>query len=364
MLLAAVLLAAPTVCARLAPDAPAAARTPNKIAAPAGYVRVEVAGRVAICSQPDETWVRPALEKASPATRPTTSPADMLTHIAEQRATLKSAILADLGTIDDAAIDALLNDELPKIARDYQAFKTPVVYLVTTRDGVKRLMESGWSDPHFRYNRVTGEVMFDLAIPIAVDGPMDEAVLPALFAPEGTPEKNAGDFATFLSRSETGIAQSVAGRCHFELYSKLGGFVTKNAVEPLKLKPDQAWLGTGLADFFAARYTTMISGVSMLEMIQGLTMNPRGAQMNAASVDLVRPLPVDALRSEKVPAYLDARRRKACAVMYLLSTEGSADAPAKALAALRKTPPADNAALIDAITAATGQNLTKYLAPQ
>ena len=55
------------------------------------------------------------------------------------------------------------------------------------------------------------------------------------------------------------------------------------------------------------------------------------------AIDLLHPTPEDSMRPNFVPAYRDARRRRAVIVMLDLIKLGGDDAPAKIIKALRQS---------------------------
>ena len=147
---------------------------------------------------------------------------------------------------------------------------------------------------------------------------------------------------------------------------ELFAFIDAQAVAALHLPDDQAWFGKGLGNALAARYVSQISGYAYRDLVEQMTANPpglppTGTPVSGASVDLLKPLPLESLKAGSVDAYRDARDRKATAVVYLYITLAGDDKIAPLLEAIRRTHPADNKTLIDLINTTGGVDMTQYL---
>ena len=93
---------------------------------PPGFIKVTAGERVAICDPADEAWVKTALTSASPATKPSTMPADLVQRLTDRRAALAKQIGADFGISDPAAIDKYIEQKINPDLRKLQRRQVPL----------------------------------------------------------------------------------------------------------------------------------------------------------------------------------------------------------------------------------------------
>ena len=92
----------------------------------------------------DRQWVLPAVQAAQPATRPTTGPTELIARLAETRAAIAGAAIADLGLADAKMLGTIYDTQLLPGVKTLLALRPPIIYLITTRESLKGLARGGW----------------------------------------------------------------------------------------------------------------------------------------------------------------------------------------------------------------------------
>lgn len=344
---------------------PATAPTTRRaLVVPQGFERISESGRDAICMPADEPWVRQALQEAAPATRPSTLPIDLLERAKANRAEIARQIQQDLGFDDASVIDAMFDDKLLPMLRQFDELNPPIIYMPTTRDKLRELLRNGWEDPRFYYNRAADDVQFRMAVNLTIDRAVDDTLLPAIYAPSDPIEQRKRVLIDSVQQSEAEIADAKSGRSQFLTQMAFVQLVNDQAMKPLNLSPEQAWFGLGVSGFLAAKYAAPILGVPRAQLLEAMTFEHPRNPVKAATIDLMHPTPATELRERYVALYLDAMRRKSIGVVAGWVGQAGEDAIARTLAAMRQAPPADAGALVELIRQTTGADLSPQLSPQ
>lgn len=339
------------------PAATQAAR--RTLAMPPGFGRVEGQGFVVLCQDADAQWVREALAEFTAATRPTTMPADLLTRVAAQRTAVVDMMVRDLALKDRAPVEQAFDQTIVPELRHLDEFRPPVFYLVTSKPVLKDLIKNEtWSDPQFYYNRLADDVLFTEAVPLSMDKPMDDTVMPALYDATWDAAQRKAHLIKSLRDADRELQQAISGRAQFQCHMALIEFMMKSVFEPMDLKPGQRWLGMGAAGMLSCDYAQMLTGASRQEMLAMLVVEVRRNPVPTAAIDLLHPLEPKMIRKQFVNAYSDAFRRKAVLVARKWIEKGGRESLTRVLEAMRKDPPADGEALLAIIKADSGVDLT------
>lgn len=338
-------------------------RTRYELTLPPGFQRVAVGHRTAICEAGDKEWVARALSVAAPATQPSTTPVDLVQKLKDQRQLLKARIAGDLALADVALIDQLIDDVLIPRAQSYVELDAPIFYLVATNDRLKQLLKEGWNDPRFKYDAAIDDVLIDPGLHFRDEGPMDDMLMPVIYAPNATPENRAERLTNVVRVSEAGISDSFSRRALVITQLALIDFIQKQGIEPLHLKKDQQWFGLGAAAVLSTRYMHDIVGISADDLLSRIMRDDPRNPIRAGSIDLLNPMNESAIREEWLPRYADAYRIKSARVVRDWVQRSGESSIAMTLAAIRANPPADGAALLKVINMTTGVDLSTATKP-
>lgn len=344
-------------------------KPPFRAVVPAGYEKVAVAGHTAFCEPNDVSWVKQALTDAKPAvTTGMAMPDAMVQGLKEKREGLVKQMVTNLALADDKAVNTFLDNELIPKLNKLQATRPPIFFLVTTQEKLADLTKTGWGEPRFHYNGVAKAAAFDKNIPFSLDEEMDDTVLP-VFYNEKDKDKDAMEMrvknlAAGIQNLDTNLAGNSARQCNPLVFNGFLTFIQEKQIEPLKLRRDQSWLGMGIANFLAAKYTSVVTGVSNAEMLKALTTEENLFPVSARSIDLTKPLEESAMRKEAAPYYAVSMQRKATAVVAEWVHLAGESAIPDTLKAIKAKMPADGSALVKLIQEVTTTDLGKYLAAQ
>jgi hypothetical protein len=110
-------------------------------------------------------------------------PATLLQKLTSQRDALLRQVAIDLALRDLTAAARTYDLDLVAPIRTLDNYRPPVYYLVASPDRVAALLQSGWSDPHFYYNRAADAVSFNPAGMLTADRPQDEVIFPRPMTP-------------------------------------------------------------------------------------------------------------------------------------------------------------------------------------
>ena len=326
---------------------------------PPGFERVESGAMVVLCRDADVLWVRDALSSYSPATRPSTMPADLLARVAAQRTAVIDMMQKDLVLTDRGALDRLFDETILPELRRVESFRAPMFYMVTTMPVLKDLVKSEkWNDPRFYFNRLADEVMFTQAIPLSIGRSMDDTIIPVLHEETWDTARRKEHLAKTLQDVDRDLAHAISGRAQFDCHMALIDFMMKNVFEPLHLKPGQKWFGLGAAGVLSCDYAHLLTGADRRELLAMLLVEVRRNPVPTGTIDLLRPVEVSSIRRELVSAYGDAFRRKSVFVARKWIDKSGRESFGRVLESMRKNPPADGAGLIELIKADGGIDLT------
>lgn len=349
-----------------APGAPGA--TPPaprfKMVVPAGYEQVKGEGFTAVCLARDAGWVKQAVAGVKPATRPTTMPADVLKRVTENRAAVVKQMVADLALSDDKQPNTFFDEALIPTLKKLDALRPSLFLLVTTKAQLKELVETGWGEPRFRFNRVANDVSIDDRVSMSLDREMDDTALPAFYDEKQTPEERAKKLTTEVQKFKDDLVRTIANEAQPAVFNRLGQHIDEQYIQPLKLRPDQMWFAMGINGYFSGKYGSQLTGVGRDVWVKMMTFEDRRFPVSSRAIDLTHPADASTLRPEAVPLYTQAMRRKSIAVVDKWATEKGDAALTKVLVAVRAKPPADGAALVKLVQELTGADLGKELAAQ
>jgi hypothetical protein len=360
--------------ASAAPEAPAVppikpAKAAFRMTVPTGYEKITVAGHTALCEPNDVAWVKQGLTDAKPAvTTNMVLPEAIVAGLKEKREGLVKQMVANLALPDDKTVNAFLDSELIPKLNKLQAARPPIFFLVTTQEKLADLTKTGWGEPKFHYNGVAKAAAYDQNIPFSIDAEMDDTVLPIFYSDKDKDkdamELRVKNFAALVQNLDTNLAGNAARQSNPLVFSAFLSFIQEKQIEPLKLRRDQAWLGMGIANYLAAKYTSVVTGVPNNDLLRALTSEENLFPVSARSIDLTKPLEEAAMKKELVPYYAVSMQRKATAVVAEWVHLSGETAIPDTLKAVRTKMPADGAALVKTIQDVTTTDLGKYLAAQ
>src|SRR5258706_4102048 len=354
-----------TLAAPACPDPKADAPAPRvMVVVPPGYEKVTVAGHTALAEPNDVAWVKQALTDTKPPPKNGITPADMIQTLVDKRAALTKQMVTDLALPDDKALNESRDTKVMATLKRLDDLRPPVFYLVITQDKLRDLTKTGWGEPRYHYNGVANAAAVDDSLPFSIDKPMDDTILPAFYNDKDAADVRAKNLAAGLQNFDANLAANRTRQATPSVFNLFVGFIQEKQIDPLKLKRDQSWLGSGVANFLAAKYTAVVTGVEKNRMLQELTNEPNLFPVSARSVDLAHPLDEASMKASVVPYHTVSVQRKATAVVAVWIDQAGEAAIPRTLTALRAKMPADGAALVKVIQEATDADLSKYLAAQ
>ena len=353
--------AAPPAAAPAAPKADA----PRAVAvSPPGYEKVTVAGHTALAEPNDVAWVKQALTDTKAPPKNGVTPADMIQTLVDKRAALTKQMVTDLALTDDKAVNEFLDTKVIATLKKLDETRPPIFYLVITQDKLRDLTKTGWGEPRYHYNGVANAAAVDDSLPFSIDKPMDDTILPAFYNDKDAADVRAKNLAAGLQNMDAQLTANGARQAPSAIFNLFVSFIQEKQIDPLKLKLDQSWLGSGVANFLAAKYTAVVTGVEKNSILAQLTSEPNVFPVSARSVDLAHPLDEASMKPAIVPYYKVSMQRKATAVVAVWVDQAGEAAIPRTLSAMRAKMPADGAALVKLIQETTGADLSKYLAAQ
>lgn len=323
-----------------------------RLVVPQGFVRLDIGERHFLIEPSDEAWVRQAVAKAQPATRPSTMPSDLLGTIKDRREELLAAMVTDLG-VSREVVEKWLDEKLVPAITELGELKVAVVTMVSHRTRVRDLMASGWEAPVFRYNRAMNEVY---QVPVAVMGSDTEAadaLVPAIYDPAQSVEERIAKLASELAVVEGDVLEAKSQRAQYYVQMGLVELIGNDVLRKLELKPDQEWFLMGGTGVLTAKYLAQMTGVPRRLIVRAMgAENPRGVR--TTTIDLLHPIGRENLRKDAVLPYMDAFRRKSVRVMDDVLLRAGDEAIAKMLTAVREKKPATGDDLVKLVLQVTG----------
>jgi len=336
---------------------------PHVVTPPSGFVRFEAAGRAFVTAPEDREWVTEAAGKLQPLP-PSTRPADLVDRLIAQRDILKKTMLADLPTLTPAQIDTFLSEELLPLARESAAFGPKLVYVVAPMDRIKAALRDGWTDPRLHFNRSNDKIEFTRPIELGLPRQTDESVLLLFFQPAAPADERRKDLTRNLALAEAKTEDTLITRAVSLMIGRISGFLAKGPLANLPRGEDQIWFADGLSTVLAAKYVASIHGAPLSAFIREIIAAPVDRRVQAATIDLLHPMPADALRDDLVLPYAAARHEKNTAVMYLWLINGGEAKIGSTLDEIKKLAPADGETLAKIVASASGVDLLKALRPK
>lgn len=330
---------------------------------PKGYIRTDVNGRSLICLPADREWVEAAAARVKPGVGPATRPADLHANLTAKRELIVASMLRDLPGLNPSRAEKLIDDTLLPQLKELSQLKPRIVFLVSPAEHVKQAIRDGWTDPRVRYNRIADQLELDRSIAMT-GGESAESTVAALFDPSDALERRTTLLAQYIVSTEEQIQQQLAARANTAALVAFADFIADVGLAELPKNEDQVWMKVGLASTLAARYVSRIHGSPVEDFVQALITGPAETPVSAASIDLIRPVPLSSLKEEFVPAHVDGRRRKAIAVMYVWLRDAGDDKLVPTLEAVQRARPADGVTLVKVIKDASGIDLTASLEPR
>lgn len=347
------------------PTTQPAPTTRPRLVIPPGFVRLDLGHRRFLIHPADETWVRRAADAAPPATRPTTLPADLVRNVESRRDNIITLLAADLDVPPQRIQSFLDNDLLPTL-RDFDQSNIATVALVATRQQIRAALDAGWSNPAIRHTPGTDDILFSQVMVVPTDPDSADALVPFLVLPDQPEPDRIAKLAQELANLDESILRARSQRAQFLLQATLVRFIGSDILGELNLPPDTEWIAAGITGTLTAKYTSALSGVPRRTVIEAMTAEPRRSPpgfVHAASIDLLNPLDISALRPGALLPYADAVRRKSVAAIdHLLFLHTDAVLP-KLLQSIRTAPPATSPDLVARIRDLTGTDLSDKLRP-
>jgi hypothetical protein len=317
-----------------------------------------------MCEPADQGWVHDCLAHASPGTQPTTRPSDLLSHLQLRGQALQALISQELNFPDNQKTAHFVGQTLLPLADRLNRLRVKIIYLVITKQDLKRLVVGGWGSQQFHYNRILDKIAFDGVVDISLDAVDGESIMPTPYLPEDAVDARIAMVHEDIGRTESGVADMVSREAQSTLQLSLAKFITEEAIAPLKLDVNEDWFPAGVIGYLSSEFMAVISGARPQDIVRMIARPDPDNPVAANSIDLSNPIPPDQLRQEIASAYGDAFRRRSITVVASWCQRAGPDAIKKTLAAIRATPPADDPALLVLIQKATGIDLTNELAPQ
>ncbi|HVT90875.1 MAG TPA: hypothetical protein VHD56_18620 [Tepidisphaeraceae bacterium] len=342
-----------------APKAPATtARARHAITIPPGFHVIEVNQRQLIVEPADETWLRPLVASLKPTTMPTTMPSDLIGQITASRDKLKQRLTTDLALSDASLAETFLKDHLEESLKKYHEIVPPLFYMVVSEKRLAELYRGGWSDPRFYYNRVSDSVIINSQLDLTADGMADDVLLPALYKKDGTPDEQHSQVEDEIRSTESKLASAISLQAMRECHEAFLQFALLQTITPLKGRPDREWFSVGVAEVLGCHYTSMVTGLPLPELIRQITVDDPRMPVSQASVDLAHPVEAGQLRPQMGPAYVTAYRKKSARIINNWIGRVGIDMVPKVLVEMRKSPPADGAAMLKQIQQVSGVDLS------
>jgi len=352
-----------------APTAPAASTTPTTapttrhvLEIPPGFHVITVAGRSIVCQPVDDDWIRHAVLSLAAATRPTTMPSDLIPQLQQKRDGLVAEIMHDFVLSDPKP----LNDELDQAVATLQRLQTakvPVYYFPVSYKKVVQLMQNGWRDPRYQYIRFSGEVVYDPNVPLTFNRPMDDMLMCVLIDDDATLAAKNTLLTSTIQDFESRYLNEVSAASQSCIATVMDDFLNRTVLTPLRLPPSEQWFSSSVAITYCIKYSTEITGASrnaiMDSSLRGNSLNPLAWR----PLDLTNPIDPSILRPDTAPLYREAMLHKGLFVIDTWISQAGDGAITKLLPALRTSPPATPADLIQAIKSTTGVDLTSAMQP-
>ncbi|MGD1277726.1 MAG: hypothetical protein ABR964_10950 [Tepidisphaeraceae bacterium] len=335
---------------------------PHAAVVPPGFHALTAGERTVFCQAEDDDWVRQALARVQPATRPTTMPSDIAAAISQKRQELIRMVMQDMALDDPKTLNDTIDNELLPPLANLESLKLRVFYLPVSQKRLADLMQAGWSDPRFHYIRYAHQVVSDQNWTLSIDRPMDDAV-EWIETQDDAPDARSGALVKGITHFESGLIHAQSLIAQSGTRNVIDGFIYKNVMQPLKLAPTEQWFYQGVEGVYSVKYATFLTGTSRSLLSSALLLPDPRNPLAWRPLDLVNPLDPAGMKPQFVIIYNEAVRHKAAWVISQWIDQGGDGALAKTLPALRAHPPANAAELIKIIRDSTGIDLTASMSP-
>ncbi len=331
-----------------------------------GFHIIAAGGREAICQASDDDWVKAALLNAGPATKPSTMPSDALHYLEIRHDELARELTADLGLSDQKDVNDFLDNTLRPAIEKIGAIKPRVLYMVASSTQIVDMIKLGWNEPHYHYNRLTGQVGVDQQMQLDANGQMDDFILPCVDDdPKATTKpadaaaiaKKQAAMEKAVQATETNFQRVIASNTPGVIYEVFRAFIYDKGIAPLKLSLTEQWFSFGVTEVLSCRYVGELWGVPIQDLITARTQQRPDNPISLASIDALHPMALQYIRSDQVYWYLDALTRKSAAAVNRLVTTDNEDAIGKVIVKLRAIAP--TRVVIEPSTQASTQPATR-----
>jgi len=331
---------------------------------PQGFVRVAAGNRTAMCEPADEIWVRDCLMHAPAGTQPSTQPSDLLSSLQAHKGALETQIAEQLALKDKQRASHFVVDTLLPIVQHLGRLRVQVIYLVATREDLKRLVIAGWGSDQFHYNRIADKIAFNGIVDISPDAVDGESIMPAPYLENDPISARSASLREDIGRTEAGVADMISRESQSAIQFSVAKFIVESGIAPLNLKLDENWFAAGVVGELSSEDMAIISGAQPHDIVARILQPDPNNPVSMSSIDLAHPIPPDQLRPAIAGAYADVFRRRSIGVIAAWSDRAGPDAIKKTLAAIRATPPSDGTALLELIRKTTGVDVSNELQPQ
>jgi hypothetical protein len=364
-ILAALAVADPTTLPATNPAAtqPAATRAAHVTVVPPGYHEITIGTRSFLCLPEDDSWIHSAVATASPATRPTTMPADILQNVAQRRGQIIQQIVTELGLADTKAVDAAFDKEMIPPLEKMRDVEPKVYYFPITPSDLQKLIEAGWSDPRYEYNRNANNVHYIEHVDIALDHQPDDVVIWARLADGDSSEQRSQALVSKIAEYENQFMFWKSAFAQTGVRHVMTALVRNEVTDKLNLPETLSWFGIGLSNVYAIKYSEMIAGTPANDVIRVILLGDQRNPMPWRPLDLMHPIKRDAMKPEYAPYYLDAAEHKGTFIAQQWVNKAGKDSLVKTLAAMRQKPPTTPDELIQIVKAASGIDITPWMLP-
>jgi hypothetical protein len=345
-------------------SAPATSPAARIVSLPDGFIRLTVGDRTAMCEPADQNWVRDCLTHAPPGTQPSTRPSDLLANLNKSQNALEAQITTQLDLKDPEPARKFLADTLIPLTDHLNRLRVKVIYMVVTKEDLKRLVIAGWGSDQFHYNRIADKIAFDGIVDVSLDGADGESIVPAPYQPTESTDARAAALRENIGRTEAGVSRMISREAQSSIQMAFANFITQTALAPLHFKLDQNWFCAGVVGYLSSQFMAQVSGAQPDDIVRAIARSDPENPVSSSSIDLANPIPPDQLRPEIAGAYADAFRRRSVAIVAAWVHTAGPDAIQKTLTAIHNAMPSDGPALVALIHKTTGIDLSSELSPQ
>jgi hypothetical protein len=328
-----------------------------------GMKPITVALHRGVCPPEYEQAVRKGLSKIIPATKPTTTAADLLERLAGARQTLLAEMTADLA-LPQEKVAKFLDSTLKPQLEIATSINPKVFVIVATQDQVTAAIKGGWSAPLFHYDPLAGQTLYEPRVQVTVDRQMDDVVLWDEVKAGESDDDISDSLAKIVEDFESSFPLNTGEFAMLQTRNLLIAFMSENVTGPMKLPPSETWFTLGLLGTLSSKYTSPVTGLPRASLSAAMSADSANNPIQSAPLDLYHPYDPNSIEPRYLSMYVDAMSRKSAAVMQKLLDEAGDAAVPKILAELKAHPPADNAALVKSIQSVTGIDLTDDLLPK